>query len=43
MHIKTCIYIDFESLMNIIGNFRLLKRLDFPEMKFSLYFLGYEV
>lgn len=23
--------------------FRLLKRLDFPDMKFSLYFMGYEV
>ena len=22
--------------------FRLLKRMDFPSMKFSLYFLGYE-
>ena len=22
---------------------RLLKRLDFPEMKFTLYFMGYEV
>jgi lactoylglutathione lyase len=31
--------LDFYS--NVLG-MRLLKRFDFPEMKFSLYFMGYE-
>ncbi|XBI98457.1 hypothetical protein VPH35_018692 [Triticum aestivum] len=29
-------------LLRFVNKTRLLKRLDFPEMKFSLYFLGYE-
>lgn len=38
-----CYYHWFICYNNLEINIRLLRRLDLPEMKFTVYFLGYEV
>ena len=41
-HIVYMIYESMNDCDVFLPLFRLLKRLDFPSMKFSLYFMGYE-